>query len=142
MPRTVRLVAARISAIMLGAAVCCGASISAQAPAPAPAPAPGPPPPRFPAQMRSPDDPELVARGRRVYDISCRSCHGADLRGGDMGGPNLLRSQIALNDEQGELLAPIITFSSAMPQPVRPSSMRSAVRVTPSREIFGASRAV
>ena len=44
-------------------------------------------PPRFPAQQRPPEDPQVVARGKRVYDISCRACHGADLRGGDMGGP-------------------------------------------------------
>jgi cytochrome c oxidase cbb3-type subunit 3 len=57
-----------------------------------------------------------VARGKRVFDISCRACHGADLRGGDMGGPNLLRSQIALNDQRGELLAPVIQGSRpAMP---------------------------
>ena len=33
----------------------------------------------------------LVARGRAVYDTECRSCHGADLRGGERAGPNLLR---------------------------------------------------
>ena len=84
--------------------MCLGIAGAAQAPAPTQ----GPPPPRFPAQMRPPEDPELVTRGKRVYDISCRSCHGADLRGGDMGGPNLLRSQVALNDQRGELLLPIL----------------------------------
>jgi cytochrome c oxidase cbb3-type subunit 3 len=65
--------------------------------------------PRFPAQLRPPEDPALVERGRRIYSVSCRSCHGVDLRGGDMGGPNLLRSSVALNDLKGELLAPILT---------------------------------
>ena len=71
--------------------------------------------------------PELLARGRRVYDISCRSCHGADMRGGDMGGPNLLRSQIALNDERGELLAPIIQGARpSMPAvPLEPDDVRA-----------------
>jgi cytochrome c oxidase cbb3-type subunit III len=35
-------------------------------------------------------------------------CHGADLRGGEQGGSNLLRSAVALNDQSGELLQPII----------------------------------
>lgn len=62
----------------------------------------------FPAQQRPPADPALIARGKGLYDISCRACHGADLRGGDIGGPNLLRSQITLNDQDGELLLPIV----------------------------------
>jgi cytochrome c oxidase cbb3-type subunit 3 len=43
-----------------------------------------------------------------LYGVSCVSCHGADLRGGDLGGPNLLRSQVALSDQNGELILPII----------------------------------
>ena len=31
-----------------------------------------------------------------------------DLRGGDMGGPNLLRSQLVLNDQNGELILPVV----------------------------------
>jgi cytochrome c oxidase cbb3-type subunit 3 len=58
--------------------------------------------------MRKLDDPALVERGRVLYNISCRSCHGVDLRGGDMGGPNLLRSALMLNDVSGELLVPIL----------------------------------
>lgn len=63
----------------------------------------------FPAQQRPPGDAALVARGNGLYGVHCRACHGADLRGGDIGGPNLLRSQIALNDQDGELLGPVIT---------------------------------
>src|SRR5262245_15355615 len=77
----------RIPLLIVLWAVCLVISTAAQAPV---VPPPGQPVYRFPAQQRPPDDPELVARGKRVYDISCRSCHGADLRGGDMGGPNLL----------------------------------------------------
>jgi cytochrome c oxidase cbb3-type subunit 3 len=65
----------------------------------------------FPAQQRDPDDPKLVAQGRAIYDTECRSCHGPDLRGGERGGPNLLRSAVMLNDRKGELLAPIIQGS-------------------------------
>jgi len=53
-----------------------------------------------------------------MYGISCTGCHGADLRGGNLGGPNLLRSQLALSDQDGELILPIIQGSrqnSGMP---------------------------
>jgi cytochrome c oxidase cbb3-type subunit 3 len=49
-----------------------------------------------------------IARGKTLFDINCRGCHGADLRGGDLGGPNLLRSQVALSDLNGELIVPVI----------------------------------
>lgn len=62
----------------------------------------------FPAQQRPPGDPALVARGNGLYGVHCRACHGADLRGGDQGGPNLLRSQVVLNDRAGELILPIL----------------------------------
>jgi cytochrome c oxidase cbb3-type subunit 3 len=64
-----------------------------------------------PGQKRAPEDPAAVARGKTLFEINCRSCHGADLRGGDMGGPNLLRSQVALADLHGELIVPIIQGS-------------------------------
>jgi cytochrome c oxidase cbb3-type subunit III len=67
----------------------------------------------FPAAQREPADPAVVARGKAQYDINCRSCHGADLRGGDLGGPNLLRSQLVLNDQHGELILPIVRNGSA-----------------------------
>jgi cytochrome c oxidase cbb3-type subunit 3 len=52
-----------------------------------------------------------IARGKTLYGVNCRGCHGADLRGGDLGGPNLLRSQIALSDQDGELIIPIVQGS-------------------------------
>ena len=61
-----------------------------------------------PGQVRSAGDPAQIARGKMLYGISCTGCHGADLRGGDLGGPNLLRSQAALSDQDGELILPII----------------------------------
>lgn len=71
-----------------------------------------------PGQQRPPGDPAQIARGKTLYGISCTSCHGADLRGGDLGGPNLLRSQLALSDQNGELILPVIQgsrVSSGMP---------------------------
>ena len=79
-----------------------------------------------PGQQRPPGDPAQIARGKTLYGVSCTSCHGADLRGGDMGGPNLLRSQLALSDREGELIVPVIQGSrqaTGMPQiPMSPDS--------------------
>jgi cytochrome c oxidase cbb3-type subunit 3 len=63
---------------------------------------------RFPAQQRPKEDPEVVQRGRGIFAGACGPCHGADARGGQLGGPNLLRSELALNDKAGELLYPVI----------------------------------
>ena len=65
----------------------------------------------FPAQQRDPADPAVVARGRAIYDTECRACHGADLRGGEQGGPNLLRVGLVLNDREGELIQPVLQGS-------------------------------
>ena len=65
----------------------------------------------FPAQQRPPGDPTVVARGKSLYAVNCQACHGVDLRGGDLGGPNLLRSQVVLSDQNGELIAPILQGS-------------------------------
>jgi len=46
--------------------------------------------------------PDVLARGKALYETNCASCHAADLRGGT--GPNLLRSGTALNDQHGELV--------------------------------------
>ena len=67
----------------------------------------------FPAQQRPLADPVVVDRGKQIYGIHCRACHGVDLRGGDMGGPNLLRSDVMLNDQTGELLLPVLKGSRA-----------------------------
>jgi len=70
-------------------------------------------PATFPAQQRTLAEQAVIDRGRGVYAATCSSCHGADLRGGQLGGPNLLRSQVMLNDQHGELLLPIIRGSRA-----------------------------
>ena len=75
----------------------------------------------FPAQQRPPGDPAVVQRGKTLYEINCRLCHGADLRGGDMGGVNLLRSQLVLNDQAGELILPVVQNGRQNPgMPVMP----------------------
>jgi cytochrome c oxidase cbb3-type subunit 3 len=98
-------------AAFLGLMVVVG--VAAQTP-PAPAPAGGGrqggnPRATFPAQQRAPGDPVVVARGKALYEVSCQTCHAADLRGAT--GPNLLRSQTVLSDLQGELLAPVVKGS-------------------------------
>jgi cytochrome c oxidase cbb3-type subunit 3 len=64
--------------------------------------------PRFPAHQRPPADPAVVERGRGLYAGNCGPCHGADARGGQLGGPNLLRSQLVLSDQDGELILPVV----------------------------------
>jgi cytochrome c oxidase cbb3-type subunit 3 len=62
----------------------------------------------FPAKQRPPGDPAVIARGRALFGIHCKACHGGDLRGGDLGGPNLLRSQLVLGDQDGEAIIPVV----------------------------------
>jgi cytochrome c oxidase cbb3-type subunit III len=51
-------------------------------------------------------DPELAGRGEKIFGPTCGFCHGADARGGQ--GPDLLRSPVVLDDDKGELIAPVI----------------------------------
>jgi len=88
----------------------------------------------YPALQRPPGDPELIARGQALYGINCRACHGLDLRGGDLGGPNLLRSQLVLRDRQGEEMLPVIRDgqsgadgSGMPPQPLSDPDIRAVV---------------
>lgn len=69
----------------------------------------------YDAQQRPPGDPERIARGQGLYGIHCRGCHGVDLRGGDLGGPNLLRSQLVLRDREGELIWPVLRDGQSTP---------------------------
>jgi len=56
---------------------------------------------------RPPGDPAAIERGRALYSVNCTFCHGADTRGGD-GGPSLLRAATVLDDQRGELVAPVV----------------------------------
>lgn len=95
-----------------------------QAPPAATAPAPQTPagqppagrgrgPGTFPAQQRPPGDPAVIARGKGLYEVTCALCHGIDLRGGQLGGVNLLRSQVVLTDKAGEQILPIVRGARA-----------------------------
>jgi cytochrome c oxidase cbb3-type subunit 3 len=48
-----------------------------------------------------------VERGKALYGVHCNFCHGSDARGGE-GGPNLLRSELVLNDKSGEAIAVVV----------------------------------
>jgi cytochrome c oxidase cbb3-type subunit 3 len=135
-----------MSAMALGLALSVGLRAAGQAPAaPAQPPAgqqpatpppqpgahgePAPPPrpaggqeeaPRFPAHQRPPASPEVLDRGKAQYAGLCSACHGADARGGQLGGPNLLRSQLVLDDKDGELIIPVVQKGRPGPPPMPP----------------------
>jgi cytochrome c oxidase cbb3-type subunit 3 len=67
--------------------------------------------PNFPQQTRQLASPDVIARGKAVYGVNCAACHGGDLRGGDQGGPSLLRSLAALSDQHSEMIGPIVRGS-------------------------------
>jgi cytochrome c oxidase cbb3-type subunit III len=81
----------------------------AQPPQPVPPPAGrgggGGPRAAFPSH--APGDSAQVDRGKALYGVNCNFCHGSDARGGE-GGPNLLRSDLVLNDQNGELIAQVM----------------------------------
>jgi cytochrome c oxidase cbb3-type subunit III len=106
--------------VILSLAIAAALQLRAQEPQP-PQPAPQSPPagagaqgggrgfgPRTAYPERPPADPAVIERGKALYGIHCGFCHGSDARGGDGGGPNLLRSDLVLKDEQGELIAPVV----------------------------------
>jgi mono/diheme cytochrome c family protein len=61
--------------------------------------------PAFP--QRAPADSAVLERGKALYGVNCNFCHGSDARGGE-GGPNLLRSDLVLQDQHGEKIAPVV----------------------------------
>ncbi len=87
--------------ILVAVSAACGAAQSSTAP-PQARPAR---PPAFP--QRPPADPKVVERGKALYGVNCNFCHGSDARGGE-GGPNLLHSEIVLNDQNGERIAVVV----------------------------------
>ncbi|HYT68405.1 MAG TPA: c-type cytochrome [Vicinamibacterales bacterium] len=53
-----------------------------------------------------PPDPQVAARGEKLYAAACAFCHGPDARGAQA--PSLLRSEIVLHDDKGEVIGPVI----------------------------------
>ncbi len=74
----------------------------------------------FPQFSRELADPAVLARGKGLYESNCAACHGIDLRGGQQGGPNLLRSQLVLSDDHGELITPVVQNGRPNPPPGSP----------------------
>jgi len=73
--------------------------------------------------QRPPADPAVLERGKTTYSVNCAFCHGVDARGGDGGGPNLLRSQLVLGDQNGERIAEVV-------QNGRPGTNMPALKLT------------
>ena len=59
----------------------------------------------YPDRPKAPQ--EVLDRGKAQYSVNCAFCHGSDAAGGSVG-PNLLRSEIVLQDNDGDLIAPIV----------------------------------
>jgi len=57
--------------------------------------------------VRPPGDPAAVAHGKQIFSVNCSFCHGPDARGGE-GGPNLVRSQLVMDDKNGELIGTVV----------------------------------
>jgi cytochrome c oxidase cbb3-type subunit 3 len=52
-------------------------------------------------------DPAAVDRGKNAFVSACAFCHGANAKGGESG-PDLLRSVLVLDDDNGERIGPVI----------------------------------
>jgi mono/diheme cytochrome c family protein len=57
--------------------------------------------------VRAAGDPVVAQHGKQLFAVHCGFCHGSDARGGESG-PNLIRSQLVLDDHDGELISPVI----------------------------------
>ena len=53
-----------------------------------------------------PPDAAVAARGEKLYAATCSFCHGPDARGANA--PSLVRSDVVLHDDKGELIGPVI----------------------------------
>jgi len=56
---------------------------------------------------RSVPDAAAVERGQKTFVGNCGFCHGTTAQGGDTG-PDLVRSPLALDDERGDKIGPVI----------------------------------
>jgi mono/diheme cytochrome c family protein len=55
---------------------------------------------------------DAVERGEGLFVASCGFCHGASAKGGQ-GGPDLVRSVLVLDDENGDRIGPVIRSGRA-----------------------------
>jgi cytochrome c oxidase cbb3-type subunit 3 len=62
-------------------------------------------PSAYPSRPKAPQD--VLNRGKATFGVSCAFCHGSDAGGGEVG-PNLKRSDVVLEDQHGEKIAPIV----------------------------------
>ncbi len=74
--------------------------------------APKPAPQRQPARnsfliSRPVPDAAAVERGQKNFVANCGFCHGSNANGGE-GGPDLIRSVLALDDDDGDKIGPVI----------------------------------
>src|SRR6266550_5474155 len=76
---------------------------------------------------RPPAPPEQVAHGQQIFRSNCSFCHGSDARGGEKG-PNLVRDQVVLRDQSGELITPIV--QNGIPDQGMPKFALSAADIT------------
>lgn len=67
---------------------------------------------------RAPDG-AVAARGEKLYAPNCAFCHGADARGAEA--PSLVRSEIVLHDDKGELIGPVLLKGRPPAMPPFPS---------------------
>ncbi len=67
--------------------------------------------------QRTPD-PAAVTRGKAIYDVNCALCHGDDARGGD-NGPNLIRGEVVMNDQNGESIGKVLGTGKVGPRGCR-----------------------
>src|SRR5437660_12333908 len=74
-----------------------------------------------------PAPPEQVARGEQIFRSNCSFCHGSDARGGETG-PNLVRDEVVLRDQRGELITPIV--QNGIPGQGMPKLTWSAADIT------------
>ncbi|HXA57400.1 MAG TPA: c-type cytochrome [Candidatus Acidoferrum sp.] len=69
------------------------------------------------------EDPAAVARGETAFQSNCGGCHGMTAKGTDHG-PDLIRSNVLIDDDHGSLLTPVIRDGS--PEKGMPKSTLSA----------------
>jgi cytochrome c oxidase cbb3-type subunit 3 len=94
-----------LAAVLLTAAL---STAVAQGPSSGERPAPQRPPARNSFLISRPvPDPAAVERGQKNFVASCGFCHGTNANGGE-GGPDLIRSVLALDDDDGDKIGPVI----------------------------------